>query len=91
MDPTRILSLLSCVLACMRLEKLTPRFLFLSLSLFQLSHKGAEMKAGGGVMWEYRNGAASEGQWYHRMHRREILLTPHNASLNREPLARSPF
>ena len=86
MDPTRILSLLSCVLACMRLEKLTPRF----LSLFQLSHKGAEMKAGG-VMWEYRNGAASEGQWYHRMHRREILLTPHNASLNREPLARSPF
>ena len=63
MDPTRILSLLSCVLACMRLEKLTPRFLSL--------HEGAEMKAGGGVMWEYRNGAASEGQWYHRMHRKE--------------------
>ena len=71
MDLPHILSLLlSCVFACMRLEKLTPRFLF--LSLFQLSHKGAEMKAGGGgVMWEYRNGAASEGQWYHRMHRRE--------------------
>ena len=75
MDPTRILSLLSCVFACMWLEKLTPRF----LSLFQLSHKGAEMKAGGGgVMWEYRNGAASEGQWYHRMHRRERESDPFN-------------
>ena len=48
-------------------------------------------------MWEYRNGAASEdseGQWYPsyappRRRRRQILLTPHNASLNREPLARS--